>query len=124
MEAAGPSCGCIWLPWLLASQAFGLAACTFEEFVSTTFSLSLHYQKNKGQINWIMKHENQNSQKQKTSFISWAWTQMTQTQIQMPALERKGGNHPSPSPTPNFPINCSLFLVGIISTSQLGVSCD
>lgn len=42
----------------------------------------------------------------------------------MPAPERKGGNHPSPSPNPNFPINCSLFLIGIISTSQLGVSCD
>jgi hypothetical protein len=27
--------------------------------------LSLHYQKNKGQINWIMKNENQNPQKQK-----------------------------------------------------------
>lgn len=49
--AAGLSLRLVPLPWPLAPQAFGLTSCTFEECVSATFSLSLYYQKNKGQIN-------------------------------------------------------------------------
>lgn len=36
----------VLLSWPLASQAFCLTHCTFEECVSATFSLSLYYQKN------------------------------------------------------------------------------
>lgn len=73
-----------------------------------------------------MKNENENPEKQKTlvyfpgldpnGISSSSWE------------ERREQSHPAPPPiTPppaNPPINFLLFLIGIISTSQLGVSCD
>lgn len=84
-------------PWLVPGlPPTGFSNCTFEEHLSATLPLSLCYQKNKGQINWIMKNENENPEKQKTlvyfpgldpnGISSSSWE------------ERREQSHPAPPP--------------------------